>query len=133
MVVLEEVPKEQRKNPKKVEWKCLCDCGNTTNVITNYLKSGHTKSCGCRRAEAAKENFTKDLTNKVFNNLTALEPTERRGADGSVIWKCLCKCGNINYASTNSLNNSAITSCGCVRSKGEAKINSILFENNVNY
>lgn len=133
LVVLEEVPKEQRKNSKKVEWKCLCDCGNTTNVITNYLKSGHTKSCGCRRVEVAKENFTKDLTNKVFNNLTALEPTERRGADGSIIWKCLCKCGNIHYASTNSLINSAITSCGCVRSKGEAKINSILFENNVNY
>lgn len=133
LTVLEEVPKAERRNPKRVEWKCQCDCGNITTVITNYLKSGHTKSCGCRRAEAARENFTKDLTGKVFNKLTALEPTENRGADGSVIWKCRCECGNIHYASTNSLSCGAIGSCGCWRSRGESKINTILFENGVNY
>lgn len=133
LTVLEEVPKTERRNPKQVEWKCQCECGNITTVITNYLTSGHTKSCGCRRATAARENFTKDLTGKVFNKLTALEPTENRGADGSVIWKCQCACGNIHYASTNSLNCGAIGSCGCQRSRGESKINSILFENGVNY
>lgn len=133
LTVLEEVPKEQRKNPKKVEWKCQCECGKIINVYSNNLTSGHTKSCGCRRVEAAKENFTKNLTGKVFNKLTALEPTSKRGSDGSVIWKCQCECGNIHYASTNSLNTGAISSCGCLRSKGECKINNLLFENNVNY
>lgn len=28
-------------------WLCLCDCGNKTNVESNKLKNGHTKSCGC--------------------------------------------------------------------------------------
>ena len=133
LIVLEEIPKDQRKNPKKTEWKCQCDCGNITNVITNYLKSGHTKSCGCNRVKAAKKNFTKDLTNKTFNYLTAINPTEKRGTDGSIIWKCQCKCGNIHYVSTNSLITGAISSCGCLRSKGEQKINAILFENNINY
>ena len=133
LTVLTEVPKAERRNPKQVEWKCQCECGNITTVITNYLTSGHTKSCGCRRAAVARENFTKDLTGKVFNKLTALESTENRGADGSVIWKCRCECGNIHYASTNSLNYGAIGSCGCQRSRGESKINSILFENGVNY
>ena len=133
LLVLEEVPKEKRKNPKKVEWRCQCECGNIINVYSNNLTSGHTKSCGCRRIEAAKENFTKDLTGKVFNKLTALEPTSERGSDGSVIWKCKCDCGNIHYASTNSLTSGAISSCGCLRSKGESKINSLLFENNINY
>ena len=133
LTVLEEVPKTERRNPKQVEWKCQCECGNITTVITNYLTSGHTKSCGCRRATAARENFTKDLTGKVFNKLTALEPTKNRGVDGSVIWKCRCECGNIHYASTNSLNCDAIGSCGCQRSRGESKINAILFENGVNY
>ena len=133
LTVLGEVPKAERRNPKRVEWRCQCECGNITTVITNYLTSGHTKSCGCHRASTARKNFTKDLTGKVFNSLTALEPTENRGADGSIVWKCQCKCGNIHYASTNSLNNGAIGSCGCQRSRGESKINSLLFENEVNY
>lgn len=35
----------------KMVYKCLCDCGNTTNVIGSHLKSGNTKSCGCYMRE----------------------------------------------------------------------------------
>lgn len=28
---------------------CECDCGRTTKVPAKYLRSGNTKSCGCRR------------------------------------------------------------------------------------
>ncbi len=28
-------------------WKCLCDCGNVTQVETAKLKNGDVKSCGC--------------------------------------------------------------------------------------
>jgi hypothetical protein len=40
------------QNPKKNDmqlWLCLCICGRQTRVHTNDLKSGHTKSCGCRQ------------------------------------------------------------------------------------
>lgn len=33
-------------------WKCKCDCGNTTYVITSQLLSGHTQSCGCINSKA---------------------------------------------------------------------------------
>ena len=29
------------------KWLCKCDCGNETVVRSDYLKNGHTKSCGC--------------------------------------------------------------------------------------
>ena len=29
-------------------WKCLCDCGNETQVHQSNLVSGNTKSCGCK-------------------------------------------------------------------------------------
>lgn len=32
-----------------VLWECKCDCGNIKNVVARYIKSGHTKSCGCNQ------------------------------------------------------------------------------------
>ncbi len=32
-------------------WLCKCDCGATGNRLGNDLRSGHSKSCGCGRAE----------------------------------------------------------------------------------
>ena len=133
LTVLKEVPKDQRKNKKMVEWECLCDCGKTTTVITNYLKTGHTKSCGCWRKENATILFSSDLTGQKFGKLSVIKETNKRGADGCIVWECKCDCGNIHYATTNSLKQGGIQSCGCVRSRGEALINKILFENNVNY
>jgi hypothetical protein len=34
-------------------WICVCDCGITTEVRGDYLKMGHTKSCGCLCGENA--------------------------------------------------------------------------------
>lgn len=30
-------------------WLCKCDCGKIRSVSRSHLKSGHTKSCGCKR------------------------------------------------------------------------------------
>lgn len=37
-----------KSNTKKVAyWKCICDCGNITNVRSNHLRKGSIVSCGC--------------------------------------------------------------------------------------
>lgn len=36
-------------------WECKCECGNTTVVIGSKLRSGATKSCGCKKAQWARE------------------------------------------------------------------------------
>jgi hypothetical protein len=50
------------KSCKRV-WKCKCDCGKITKVITSHLLNGHTRSCGCIRLEnsiiATKKSNTK--------------------------------------------------------------------------
>lgn len=43
------------------KWRCRCDCGKMTEVYACHLKSGHTKSCGCRKKEFLKARAT-DLT-----------------------------------------------------------------------
>jgi hypothetical protein len=38
---------EERNRSGDILWNCICDCGNTSKVNTESLKSGNTKSCGC--------------------------------------------------------------------------------------
>lgn len=54
-----------RKNGKirkEKYWECICKCGNTTKVCSNYLISGHTKSCGCHK----RTNPEYELKNNIF-------------------------------------------------------------------
>lgn len=37
---------------ERTAWRCRCDCGREAVVKTNYLRSGHTTSCGCRAPAA---------------------------------------------------------------------------------
>jgi len=58
--VLEWAYSQKVKGGTKKYWKCVCDCGNTTNVITASLVRGKTKSCGClRRCESVKRKGKK--------------------------------------------------------------------------
>lgn len=36
------------KHNRGAKWKCVCDCGNVTIAFGSYLRSGNTKTCGCR-------------------------------------------------------------------------------------
>ena len=42
---------------KRSQWLCKCVCGNNKIVITNSLKTGNTKSCGCIKDELDKNRF----------------------------------------------------------------------------
>lgn len=58
----------ERNSAGQLQWKCKCDCGNIVLVTTTYLKTGHTKSCGCLSREMASsrlqtEKFIKSREN----------------------------------------------------------------------
>ena len=40
-----------RSNQGQALWRCLCDCGRETTCLSDNLGKGHTKSCGCLKAE----------------------------------------------------------------------------------
>lgn len=65
-------------------WLCKCDCGNETEVRSDVLLSGETKSCGCLKREQNNKNLYKKLeelrvdgvqvpglTSKVYSNNTS--------------------------------------------------------------
>ena len=56
LVVL-KVPMARSKQKHKMV-RVRCDCGEFRTVALAYLKSGHTKSCGCLRVKLARERAT---------------------------------------------------------------------------
>ena len=115
-------------------WRCQCECGNITNVLSSNLRKGYTKSCGCLQKEKAGKNTPiKDLSNMLFGQLTVLYPTSQR-LNGQVVWHCKCTCGKeIDVRSYNLISGNTF-SCGCLKqSKGEYIISKILSMNNIYY
>lgn len=41
----------ERKVCREYYWRCKCDCGNIKDIAGNSLRSGKSKSCGCRQGQ----------------------------------------------------------------------------------
>lgn len=67
-----------------------------------------------------------DITGKRFNRLTALYPTNKRDAKGSVIWHCRCDCGNEVDYSYNELLYTNLKSCGCQKEEHDMALRTFL-------
>ena len=55
-----------------------------------------------------------ELTGQRFGRLIALKLTKLRSR-GSVVWECICDCGNICFVNSNSLRTGHTKSCGCLQ------------------
>lgn len=73
LTVIEE---SGRTVDSKVLWLCRCQCGTTLEVRGTYLRSGHTKSCGCLNREIASATMTSTMT-KHGDCRTGVGPHDR--------------------------------------------------------
>ena len=104
-----DVPEKKIKY-KATFWLTQCDCGKVLATRERSLVRKQTTNCGCRKWP--------NLKGEVFGYLTVLNKEEgefKKPRDGT--WKCLCKCGNICYATTTDLKRGAKQSCGCYRTE----------------
>lgn len=95
LTVLVELP--ERKNGK-IQWRCKCDCGNYTTVITSYLTSGDTKSCGCYKKKVEIENLISKYEEKrdekgrlPFLHKSRLRSDNKSGHKGVILHKATNK------------------------------------------
>lgn len=120
---------------KKCYWICQCQhCEEKTikSIRSDHLTNGETISCGCIQKEVISKLFSKDLTNQMFGAVKAIKPVGKDFKHGDIIWQCQCTaCGKIFNKRQGEI--SELYSCGCLKSKGEFKINKILIENNINF
>ena len=121
LIALKRAPK---RNDKYTRWICKCDCGNAVEVRTDYLTSRHTTSCGCEKAKCFR---SKNLIGQRFGKLVVI-----KSLDGGK-QLCQCDCGNQSIVLTYNLTNGNTQSCGCLKSKGELKINELLTKMMISY
>lgn len=105
-------------SPQVGLWNCQCACGGCATVRTAALRSGHTRSCGCLRAETIRGTQSVDLTGQRYGRLVvqALHAPSRRKH-----WKCSCDCGKQVVVDAANLVTGNTKSCGCLRYENSTK------------
>lgn len=100
-----------QRRSRYVIWRCRCECGGEILADTRALQRESVKDCGCG---GALKPGQRDISGQRFGKLTALEPTEERGKNGSIIWRCRCDCGNEISVELGQLTSGNRKSCGCL-------------------
>lgn len=118
--VADNHPKDARGG---VWWRCRCSCGNECDVLATLLATGRKTHCGCK---TAPKYSLRDISNQRFGRLTAKYPLSQRDYKGSVIWHCVCDCGNEVDLSYNVLMYSEVRSCGCWKRERESRLHDLI-------
>lgn len=63
---IERVMSTTKGGRKVYKWRCVCDCGNETQVVISDLKRGKTKSCGCLNREIVSKTSMKHGMSKTI-------------------------------------------------------------------
>lgn len=140
LVVIENMGKI---DGRRYYWKCQCDCGNTIILEGSRLRSGNTKSCGCRKSIGLKQYNEQQSEQALipigtkFGKLTVLQDIgykEQVKGHKRRYYLCQCDCGNLTEVMGNQLKQNHNISCGkCLTSVGEYKIKQILDKYHIHY
>lgn len=124
---------------RRVYWKCQCNCEKHTiiSVLGQNLRNGNTQSCGCYNKERNKGRerlkLQKDMTGQIINAIQVISKNLENKNNGAIHWNCKCLLCKRNFVIDGRYlrGKNANFSCGCLRSKGEFKINQILQNENI--
>lgn len=117
----------------RTQWLCKCTlCGKTIKLVDgSHLRGGRSTSCGCTKMEKMRQASIKNEQGKTYGFLYVermAESFEKPKADDSIYWNCTCtKCGRTNViVKGDYLRNGDTKSCGCIQSRNESIIATIL-------
>lgn len=103
----------EERHGHHIQWLCKCDCGNELPVKAGWLKAGLKQSCGClaREWRDSRPN-TKKMEGQRFGKLTVTDHAGKNRSR-SVLWKCVCDCGQSRTVDGGRLRDGSVTCCGC--------------------
>ena len=114
------------------QYLCSCRCGNQVVVKASNLTNRNTQSCGCYQRERTSEATFCSLVGERFGKLTVIERVKNNRFD-HVCYRCKCDCGGEAIVDSTNLKNGNTNSCGCIKSKGEMKINQWLTTHKIKF
>lgn len=123
-----EMDKTRIGSSGQTYWICQCECGGVKSIRGTDLTAGKTKSCGCL---ISGKSLNKNIVGKKFGQLTILRIF--KDENNKTLLECQCDCGKKCIKSKISVCNGHTSSCGCLVSKGENKIEEILQNLNIKY
>ena len=116
--------KAEKTKHGSAQWLCKCSCGAGYVTQASLLITGRRKRCS---SKVHQKNYAyADITGQKFDRLVALYPVRRYDKSGSVIWHCLCDCGNEVDVSYNKLLYTDQKSCGCQKKEHDAILQTFL-------
>lgn len=85
-----------RDTTGKTQWVCVCDCGNAKTVTGLNLKTGNSKSCGCRKHPSGSDN-PRTITDisRIKERKRSLAVDRRWRAAMLKRYPCCEKCGGV--------------------------------------
>lgn len=121
-------------------WICQCACGAIKSVSGTALRSGNTKSCGCKYSQKIDMTGWIMKEHGVENSRLTIIEEDKAYIDAhkltsnlkSIYWKCLCECGNIFSARGTSIRAGEILSCGCLQKEKTAALGTDLADKTFN-
>ena len=135
LVVKCMVPDYDSPNLRYDYWYCDCDCGTKNHIVSGVAlrRERGTKSCGCYNKLQSRIKNTINITGEKYGHLLVLNRCNEVSPNGSMLWNCLCDCGNHAVVSSNALRNGSTMSCGCMISKNEEIIRDIFNRHHIVY
>lgn len=114
LLVLETLKLEGKPD---VYCRCRCDCGSEIVVKSSNLTSGNTKSCGCTRGLALRD----DLSGNIYGSWTVLYRIND-SSDRHTKWMARCSCGTEKEVYQDNLVGGKTFSCGCNKVHNEKNV-----------
>ena len=125
----------------KYYYKCRCKCGEIVSRAYSSLTSKKYSCCDKCKKEIYHNNFSgltdEELKSRIgqrFGKLVVLKRTNKKhNQNGEKYYLCQCDCGNTTLVRWSNLIHGNKISCGCLKSKGELKVQKILIENHITF
>ena len=117
LTVIEKLDSMKLKSGRTaIKWRCLCDCGNYTEVTTANLNNGHTSHCEKCASAITGMKHRKNIIGQKYGKLIVKEMIYNYNNTNRTKCLCDCECGNTDILKNPyDITSGKIISCGCVK------------------